>query len=146
MARFSGGFKAGGAGTTALPMASLFAAAAVRPRVREVGVFNTTTTAFTVGLRKATVVGGTHTAREELPEDDPSSTAVATLFDVDTGTAPTLTTGNIRTAELGGAIGSGVIWTFGGNGLVIPDGTGNGVCIIGITTPQICTVYFVWDE
>lgn len=147
MARFSGAFTTGGAGSTTLPMASLYSAgAANRPRVREVGVFNTTTTGFQVALRRATTAGGTHTGREELPEDSPVAAAAATLFDVDTGTAPTITAGSIRAAALGAAIGSGVIWTFGGNGLVVPEGTANGVVIIGLTTPQVCTVYFVWDD
>jgi hypothetical protein len=127
-------------------MASLYGTTGVRARVREVGVFNTTTTAFTVGLRRATTAGGTHTAREELSEDDPNQTAIATIFDSDTGTAPTITTGNVRTAEMGAAIGAGVIWTFTGNGLVIPSTASDGIVIIGITTPQICTVYISWEE
>lgn len=146
MARFSGGFLTAGAGTTTLPMASLYATAAVRPRVREIGVFNTTTSSFDVAIRRATTVGGTHTAREELPEDDPTQAAVTTLFDTDTGTAPTLTAGNVRAARLGGVIGSGVVFTFGGNGLVIPSSTGDGIVIIGLASPQICTVYWAWDE
>jgi hypothetical protein len=151
MARFSGAWKTAGAGTTTLPMASLYATAAVRPRVVEVGVFNTTAIAFDVALRRATTVGGTHAgaASAELYEDDNSQAAVATLFDTDTGTAPTLTSGNLRVASLGAAIGSGVIWTFGGGktpGLVIPNTTGDGIVIIGLASPQICTVHFVWDE
>jgi len=148
MARFSGAWKTAGAGTTSLPMGSLYAVAGVRPRVREVGVFNTTASAFDVALRRATTLGGTHAgaASAELYEDDSASTALAVLIDTDTGTAPTLTSGNLRVASLGAAIGSGVIWTFGGNGLVIPDGTANGVCIIGLASPQICTVSFTWDE
>jgi hypothetical protein len=149
MARFSGAWKTAGAGTAnTLPMASLYAIAAVRPVIREIGVFNTTANAFDVALRRATSLGGTHAgaASAELPEDDTVRVADAVLIDTDTGTAPTLTSGNLRVASLGAAIGSGVIWTFGGNGLVIPDGTANGVCIVGLASPQICTVYFVWDE
>jgi len=146
MARFSGAWKTAGAGSTTLPMASIYGTTGLWGRVREVGVFNTTTTAFDVALRRATSVGGTHTAREELYEDDSAQTPLMTLFDTDTGTAPTLTTGNIRAASLGAAIGSGVIWTFGGNGLVVPNSTGDGVVIIGLASPQICVVYWSWDE
>lgn len=146
MARFSGGFVTSGAGSTTLPMASLYGVAGVRARVREIGVFNTTASAFNVALRRATTAGGTHTGRDEIYEDDSAQTPLATLFDTDTGTAPTLTTGNVRVAALGASIGSGVIWTFGGNGLVIPNTTGDGVVIIGLASPQICAVYFSWDE
>jgi hypothetical protein len=149
MARFSGAWKTAGAGSTTLPMASLYAVAGATPRLVEVGVFNTTATAFDVALRRATTVGGTHTAREEIYENDSAQTALATLFDTDTGTAPTLTAGALRVASLGAAVGSGIIWTFGGgssSGLLIPAGTGNGIVLVGLTTPQICDVYFVWDE
>jgi hypothetical protein len=146
MSRYSGAFITGTAGSTTLPMASLYAVAGCRPRVREVAVFNTTATAFTVALRRATTAGGTHTAREELYESDSAQTALATLFDSDTGTTPTITAGSLRVATLGAAIGSGVIWTFGGDGLVIPNTTGDGIVIIGLTTPQICSVSFTWDE
>jgi hypothetical protein len=51
---------------------------------------------------------------------------------------------------LGAAIGSGVIWTFGGGvtgGLVIPNTTGDGIGLIVATgTGQICDVSFTWDE
>jgi hypothetical protein len=149
MARFAGAWKTATAGSTTLPMASLYATSAVRPRLVEVGVFNTTTSAFDVALRRATTAGGTHTAREEIYEDDNSQAAVATLFDSDTGTTPTLTTGNLRVASLGGTVGAGVIWTFGGGktgGLVIPNTASDGIVIIGLASPQICTVHFVWDE
>lgn len=146
MARYSGGWITNGAGSTTLPMASIYATAGVRPRVREVGVFNTTATAFTVGLRRATTAGGTHTGREEIYESDSAQTALATLFDTDSGTAPTITAGNIRVGTIGAAVGSGVIWTFGGDGLVIPNSTGDGIVIIGLTTPQICAIHFTWDE
>lgn len=146
MARYSGAFVTGGAGSTTLPMASIYATAGVRPHVREVGVFNTTATAFTVALRRATTVGGTHTGREEIYENDSAQTALTTLFDTDTGTAPTITAGSIRVGVLGAAVGSGVIWTFGGDGLIVPNSTGDGIVIIGVTTPQICAVSFTWDE
>lgn len=146
MARFSGGFRTGTAGSTTLPAASLYAVANCRPVVYEIGAFNTTATSCAIAVRRATTAGGTHTAREEIPMDDTTRTALATLFDSDTGTTPTLTTGNIRTASLGAAIGSGVIWTFP-RGIEIPDGTGNGIVIIPLTgTGQILDIYFEWEE
>ena len=53
----------------------------------------------------------------------------------------------VRQASLGAAIGSGVIWTFGENGLYRPEGTGNGVVITCPTgTAQFLDFYFVFDE
>lgn len=144
--RASAGWRTGGAGSTTLPIASLFATAALRPRIREVGVFNTTTTAVAIALRRATAVGTAGAGQTEVYEDDESQTPVATAFDTHS-VAPTFVTGNVRVAPLGAAIGAGVIWTFGGNGLVIPQGTGNGVVVVPLTgTGQICDVYFSWDE
>jgi hypothetical protein len=57
--------------------------------------------------------------------------------------APTFSTGNLRVASLGAAVGSGIIWTFGGgggsNGLVIPNTTGDGIVLSVLAgTGQIC--------
>jgi hypothetical protein len=48
---------------------------------------------------------------------------------------------------LGAAIGAGVIWTFGDQGIRIPTGTANGVgVVVENGTGQACQVYMVWDE
>jgi len=146
VARFAGGFRTAGAGSTTLPIASLFAPAAANPLIYEVGVFNTTATAVAIALRRATALGTPGTGREELFIDDENATATATLVDTHT-VAPTLTAGAVRVGSLGAAIGSGVIWTFGERGLRVPAGTGNGVCIVPLTgTGQICDVYVEWAE
>lgn len=151
MARFAGGWRTAGAGSTTLPVASLFAPAAANPLIYEVGVFNTTTTAVAIALRRATALGTAGTGRDELFVDDEGAassgaTAGATLVDTHT-VAPTFITGNVRVASLGAAIGSGVIWTFGERGLRVPSGTGNGVCVVPLTgTGQILDVYFEWSE
>ncbi len=146
MAEYSGGFRTAGAGSTTLPIAGLTATAAVRPRLREVGVFNTTATAVAIALRRITALGTAGTGREEIYLDDSSHAAVATLLDTWTVT-PTFTTGNLRVASLGAAIGSGVIFTFPGEGAEIPNTTGDGIVIVPLTgTGQICDVYFSWNE
>lgn len=149
MARFSAAWRTTGAGSTTLPIASLYATAGVRPRVVEVGVFNTTATAVVVALRRLTTAGTQGAGQAELYEDDNSQTAITQCFDTHTG-APTITTGNLRVVTLGAAIGSGVIWPFGGGktpGLVVPNTTGDGLGIVVLTgTGQICDVYFSWDE
>lgn len=145
MARFSAAWRTTGAGSTTLPIASLYATATVRPAIIEVGVFNTTTTGVAMALRRASSAGTQGAAQTEVAEDFPSLTAGANAVDTHSA-GPTLTTGNLRAASLGAAVGSGVIWTFP-RGLVVPEGTGNGVVIVPLTgTGQICDVYFSWEE
>jgi hypothetical protein len=148
MARFSAAWRTTGAGSTTLPIAGLMAVATCRPRLVEVGVFNSTATACAVALRRVSAAGTSGATQSVVYESDPSQAALATPKDTWT-VAPTFVTGNLRTASLGAAIGSGVIWTFGGalGGLVIPNTTGDGVVISVLTgTGQICDVSLTWDE
>jgi outer membrane lipoprotein SlyB len=148
MARFSASWRTTGAGSTTLPIASLYATAAVRPRVVEVGIFNTTSTAASFKLVRLTTAGTQGSTITAGYEDDNSQTAVTTAKDTHT-VAPTLGA-QIRPIELGAAQGSGIIFTFGGgktSGLTIPNTTGDGIGIVVATgTGQICAVYFTWDE
>lgn len=146
MARFSSAWRTGGAGSTTLPIAGMTATTGVRPRVREVGVFNTTTTAVAVALRRITAIGTAGATQSVIYESDSAQTALVTPKDTWSVT-PTFVTGNARVATLGAAAGSGVIWTFGPDGLVIPNTTGDGIVIAILTgTGQICDVSFSWDE
>lgn len=146
MARFASGFRTAGAGSTTLPIASLYAVATRTPRIYQIGVFNTTSTAVAIALRRATTVGTAGTARDRLPVDDPVAVSLVSVVDTHT-VAPTLTAGAIRTATLGAAVGSGVIWTFSERGAEIAPATTNGLCIVPLTgTGQICDVYIEWSE
>jgi len=148
MARFSAAWRTTGAGSTTLPIGSIYATAGVRPRLVEVGAFNTTTTAVALKLIRLTTTGTQGSTITAAYEDDSSQTAVTTAKDTHTG-GPTLG-GVLRQASLGGVVGSGVIWTFGGGktpGLIIPNTTGDGIGLIVATgTGQICDIWFVWDE
>jgi hypothetical protein len=145
MARCAVGWRTAGAGSTTLPIGSLFATAGVRPRILEIGVFNTTATAVCIALKRATAVGTPGTGLTEGYETDESNAIVATAFDTHTVTGTF--TATVRQCSLGAAIGSGMVWTFAGTGMVIPQGTGNGVVIIpGVGTGQICDCYIVWEE
>jgi hypothetical protein len=149
MARFSAAWRTAGAGSTTLPIASLYATAAVRPKLVEVGVFNTTATAVAIALKRLTTAGTQGSTQTATYEDDNSQAAVTTPKDTHT-VAPTITAVAMRQAVLGGAVGSGIIWTFGGgktSGIIIPNSTGDGVgLVIATGTGQICDVHFVWDE
>jgi hypothetical protein len=113
MARFSSAWRTNGAGSTTLPIGGLMSVTGCRPRLVEVGVFNTTTTACAVALRRVTAAGTSGSTQSVVYESDPSQTALATPKDTWT-VAPTFTSGNLRVASIGAAIGSGLIWTFAG--------------------------------
>lgn len=150
MGRFSAGTRSTGAGSTTLPVGSLYAPASNDLHVVEFGAFNTTTTAVAIAIRRLTTAGTQGSGLSELPWDPDSGNAGAALgtaFDTHTGSAPTLTAGYFATATLGAAAGAGTIFTFGGPGIRIPKGTANGLCIIPSTgTGQILDWYMIWDE
>jgi hypothetical protein len=140
---------AAGRGVTNLPTAArgpnLYCSADGGIRVREIGVFNTTTTAFCVGVGVATALGTVAGALTEYCEDDPGHTVLGignTSHSADATIASV-----VRQASVGAAIGAGVVFTFGDNGLYRPEGTGNGVVLTCPTgTAQFFDFYFVFDE
>jgi hypothetical protein len=143
MARFSISGRATIAGTSSLPFVSLYATTAVRPKVVEVGVFNTTSTGIVVALVRLTTAGTQGTGLTEVPEEDASRTAVATGFAGHTA-GPTIG-GEIRRGSIGAAVGAGVIWTF--SGVDIPNTTGDGVGLyVPAGTGQVCDYYIAWNE
>ncbi len=145
MARYSAGVKTS-AGSTTLPIISLYSAAAVAPKVREIGVFNTTSTAVDVKLTTMTTQGTPGTGLTESKYDQDSAAASCTAFTTHS-VAPTLGSDLGYRASLGAAVGAGVIWTFGDSGIRIAVGTANGVgVIVENGTGQACQAYIVWDE
>lgn len=147
MARFSGGAKSAGAGSTTLPLMSLYAAAATPAKLREIGIFNTTTTALDLVLRRLTTAGTQGAAVTEGQYDPATPVSQCQVFNTHT-VGPTIPAGDLGyRCSLGGAIGSAMIWTFGDTGLIIPAGTANGIGILVENgTGQLCQIYFVWDE
>ena len=146
MARYSAGTRSAGAGSTTLPVGSLYAAAAVRAKIREIGVFNTTTTAVAINLRRLTTAGTQGADLTESKHDSDSVAASSTAVGTHT-VGPTLGDDLGYRAALGAAVGAGVIWTFGDDGLVIEPGVANGIGILVATgTGQILDWYVVWDE
>lgn len=146
MARFSAGARST-AGSTTLPIGSLYGGATGGCKVREIGVFNTTTTAVVLALTRLTNTGTQGTGLTEAKHELGSGPALCTAFNTHSVDP---TSGSIdlgyRTI-LGAAAGAGIIWTFGDAGIVIPADTTEGVGIIVATgTGQACDFYFVWDE
>lgn len=146
MARYSVGVRSTGAGSTTLATGSLFAAANNDVYVVEIGAFNTTVVAVNLAVRRWTALGTQGSGLSEIPWDPDTTAATATAYDTHTVTG-TITAGFFAHASLGAAVGAGIIWTFGGKGIRIPKGTGNGLAIQpGTGTGQILDWYFVWDE
>lgn len=146
MARYSTGLRSTGAGSTTLPVGSLYATAGVAPRIVEIGAFNTTSTAVAIKLVRLSTAGTPGSGLSEAKQNILSGAAVATGFDTHT-VAPTVADDLGYRAVLAAAPGAGVVWTFDGDGLNVALGTGNGIGIIVATgTGQILDWYVVWDE
>ncbi len=146
MPRHSAAILATGAGTTARPMASLYAAAASGAALRYCAVWNTTATEVDLGLRRLTAATNQGAGETELGWNETMTAPQCTTHNLHSGDA-TLATGFLRRTMLGAAKGSGVIWVFGDSGIVVPEGTANGLgVVLAAGTGQICIIEFEWDE
>ena len=147
MARFSSGARSSGAGSTTLPIGSLYGGATGGGTIREIGVFNTTATAVALNLTRLTNTGTQGTGLTEAKHTLVSGPALCTAFNTHSVDPTTSAIDLGYRTVLGAAIGAGIVWTFGDAGLVIPADTTEGVGIIVSTgTGQVCDFYFVWDE
>ena len=134
------------AGSTTLPIISLYGGTTVRPRLRELHLFNTTATAVQLKLVRLTTTGTQGTALTEMPLVPEDPAAVAAAFNTHS-VAPTITSGDLWRTQLGAAIGSGVIVTFPDQGIVIPATANNGLGVVVSTgTGQACEATLIWDE
>lgn len=145
MARYSAGVKTG-AGSTALPIISVYAAAGVGGTLRAVGLTNTSSTAVDLKLVRLTTQGTPGTGLTEGKHNPESAAASCTAFTTHSAN-PSLGDDLGYRWSLGAAIGAGLIETFGDTGLRILVGTANGIGIIVETgTGQPIQAYLVWDE
>lgn len=145
MALFSVSGRCSGAGTTARPSVSIYAPANSGGWLREVGIFNTTSTACAYRVARLTATGTQGSALTEVAYQSDQD-ALMTCFDTHSADA-TVSSSGFAQASLGAAIGSGVIWTFGGPGIWIPPGTTNGVGVVLATgTGQILDYHLTWEE
>lgn len=145
MARFSAGVRTG-TGTNLLPATALVGATTVRPRIAEVHVSNTTALEVNIALVRLTTAGTPGASVTIVRESDTSQTSLAAVNNTYT-VGPTITAGLLRNFTIGAAKGSGIMWTFGPLGLVVPDVAAAGVGIIFPTgTGQVLDVTWVWDE
>lgn len=146
MSRYSVAGRSTVAGTSLRAIASLYGISGQGFRLREVGVFNTTTTAVAVSLVRFTNSTGVGAGLTEViwdAEHDPAPSVTGFAGHTADGAVGS----PIRQASLGAVIGSGIIWTFGDCGFVINTGTTNGCGIICPTgTGQILDYYYDWEE
>lgn len=113
--------------------------------LREVGFFNTTAVACTFRLARITAAPTGGAALGEVNYENSDAAPDMTAFNAATGNG-TISADSYRIAQLGAAVGSGVIWTFGSRGIHIPAGTANGLGIVPVGTGQIVAFYFDWME
>jgi len=149
MGRFSGGMRTTGAGSTTLPLCALCGTASGGGKLREITVWNTTTTAVALKLMRITTAGTPGAATiVEAPWDKQNEGApVCALFDTYTSTAPTAGDDLGIRITLPGAVGAGATRGFGDTGIIIPAGTANGIALVAATgAGQIVDVDWVWDE
>lgn len=133
--------------TSAVPTAvrgpSVYATAAVKPRIKEVHVFNTTAVACAVAVVRASATGTQGAALTEVCENDDNQAVVATGFN--THTADATVGAPFRQATLGAAIGAGIIFTF--DSLILDNATTAGIIITCPTgTGQLLDFAIIWDE
>jgi hypothetical protein len=115
-------------------------------RILEFGLWTTTAVAGTYGLTRPTGVGATFTSIAGLA-DDPAFGTAQCLIDTAATTAPSgfSTTVFHRTVVFPASVGSGVVWTFGPNGLVVAAAAG--MVLYQSTAAAVgLTGYAVWDE
>lgn len=144
MARYTASARTG-AGSTTLPIFSLYAAAGSGGALRQIEVTNTTSTALVLQLVRLTTTG-TQGATVTAAKHNPNAPAAACTAKQTHTVAPTLSD-IIATYDLGAAVGAAVFDAFGDTGLVILAGTANGIgLVVANGTGQISDATFIWDE
>lgn len=134
------------AGSTTLPIISLYGGTTVRPRLREIWLFNTTATSVSLKLVRVTTTGTQGAGLTEMPQIQEDPAAIATAFNTHT-VAPTITSGDLARWVLPAAIGGGVIFTFPEGGITIPPTASNGLAVVVSTgTGQVVEATLIWDE
>jgi hypothetical protein len=146
MPRYVAGTRTG-AGSTTLPIISVYAASGSGLVFREAGMFNTTTTAVALKMVRLTSQATPGSALTAAEYDGTFPNAAATPFGTHSSTGPSLGDDLGMRDACGGAVGAGCKFTAAGRGVVVAAGTANGVgAIVATGTGQITDAYLVWDE
>src|ERR1035437_10101406 len=133
----------GGVGTSGGASAALRAASTDAIWLKEVGVFLNAATASTIGLGKPAAIGVTPTSPIVGLATNGGAEAVGATA-VAWGTPPTSPAQFYRRIGLPAAIGNGIIWTFQGDGLLIP--ASGSIVLWNLALNSVVSAYFVWEE
>ena len=146
MSKFVAGLTTS-AGSTTLPVAALVGGTGGRIRITEIGVFNTTSTACNLVLCRLSTAGTPGTAAtSRLTDAADGATAVGTLRNTYTSTAPTTTELGIG-FPLAAAVGSGLALTFPDDTLTIAAVASAGIgFLVESGTGQAVRIWFRWNE
>lgn len=146
MSRFVAGLTTS-AGSTTLPICALVGGTGARIRIKEIGVFNTTTTAVNLVLCRLSTAGTPGTAAtSRLGDQSDAQAAIGALRNTYTSTAPTTTELGIG-FPLGAAIGSGTILGFDDGDLTIEKVANSAIgLLVESGTGQACRVWMRWLE
>ena len=147
MARTAVAYRTTGVGSATLPATSVYSLGTGDAWLVEVGITNTTATAFEVSLARLTAAGTQGASAGTVTYEEGATNLTAKWSAVQAHTAGTPLGNEVRRASIGASIGSGIIWTFGGRGLLLPSGTANGLGLITISgTGQLADVYWAIDQ
>lgn len=143
-------YAAGGlttAGSTTLPLASLYGSASGRVFITEIGIFNTSSTAVALKLVRLSTAGTRPTAWTSAPvSQEDTAAAVGLAYGTHT-VAPTLGNDLGYRCILGAAPGSGVVWTWPDRVMTISAAANAGIgLIVENGTGQAVQVYWAWGE
>jgi hypothetical protein len=118
-----------------------------RIRIAEIGVFNTTSTAANLVLCRVSTAGTPGTAAtSRLTDQGDGATAIGTLRNTYTGTAPTTTELGIG-FPLAAAVGSGLVLTFPDDVLTIDKVANSGIgFLVESGTGQAVRLWVRWNE
>lgn len=146
MSKFAAGLTTT-AGSSTLPLAALVGGTGARIRIAEIGVFNTTATSCNLVLCRLSTAGTPGTAAtSRLTDQGDGATAVGTLRNTYTSTAPTTTELGIG-FPLGAAVGSGIVLTFPDDVLTIDKVANSGIgFLLESGTIQVVRLWFRWNE
>jgi hypothetical protein len=147
MARTANAYRTTGVGSATLPTTSIYSLGTGDFWLVEVSVTNTTTTPFELSLARLTAAGTQGAAAGAVTYEEGSANLTAKWAAVQAHSAGTPLGAEVRRTSIGASVGSGIIWTFGGRGLLVPSGTANGIGLIAVVgAAQLADVYWVVDQ
>lgn len=147
MARTALAYRTTGAGSATLPTTSIYSLGTGDCWLVEVGITNTTVTAFELSLVRLTTAGTQGASAGTVTYEEGATNLTAKWAAVQAHTVAPTIAGEPRRTSIGASIGSGVIFTFGGRGLLLPSGTANGLGLITLSgTGQLIDCYWSVDQ